>query len=76
MATIRVTVWDENPPHVDKAIYPTSIRGAVADGLAALNDGALEIRTRTSTSQSRAAAWNACARPMCLSGGGTFGTAR
>jgi trehalose utilization protein len=45
MATIRVTVWDENPPHVDKAIYPTSIRGAVAEGLAQLNDGALEIRT-------------------------------
>jgi threonine aldolase len=45
MATIRVTVWDENPPHVDKAIYPTSIRGAVAEGLAKLNDGTLEIRT-------------------------------
>jgi Trehalose utilization protein len=45
MATIRITVWDENPPHVDKAIYPNSIRGAVADGLAKLNDGTLEIRT-------------------------------
>ncbi|GIV14330.1 MAG: hypothetical protein KatS3mg021_2612 [Fimbriimonadales bacterium] len=43
MAIIRVSVWDENPPHVDKQIYPHSIRGAVAEGLAELGRDTLEV---------------------------------
>ncbi|CAN5562695.1 ThuA domain-containing protein [soil metagenome] len=31
---IRVLVWDENPAHAPKELYPTGIRGAVAEGLA------------------------------------------
>lgn len=30
---VRVLVWDENPPHAPKELYPNSINGAVADGL-------------------------------------------
>lgn len=40
--TIRVLVWDENPPHAPKEIYPKSINGAVADGLMELSDGKIE----------------------------------
>ena len=41
--TIRVVVWDENPPHVPKAVYPAGIRGAVADGLKELGGKQLEV---------------------------------
>lgn len=34
---IRVLVWDENPPHAPKELYPDGIRGAVAEGLAAFD---------------------------------------
>ena len=30
---VNVLVWDENPPHAQRSIYPDNIRGAVADGL-------------------------------------------
>ena len=30
---IRVLVWDENPPHAPKEIYPNGIKGAIAEGL-------------------------------------------
>lgn len=30
---LNVLVWDENPPHAPKQLYPFSIRGAVAEGL-------------------------------------------
>ena len=30
---IRVLVWDENPAHAPKELYPDGIRGAVAEGL-------------------------------------------
>ncbi|MHB1460735.1 MAG: ThuA domain-containing protein [Armatimonadota bacterium] len=33
----RVLIWDENPPHANKALYPNSIRGAIADGLQKMN---------------------------------------
>jgi trehalose utilization protein len=41
---IRVLVWDENPPHVAKAIYPQSIRGAIAEGLRELGGQNLEVQ--------------------------------
>jgi trehalose utilization protein len=30
---VRVLVWDENPPHAPKELYPKSINGAIVDGL-------------------------------------------
>jgi len=37
--TINVLVWDEAPTHAPKSIYPTSINGAIAEGLNADSDG-------------------------------------
>lgn len=43
---LKVLVWDEAPPHAPKETYPTSIRGAVAEGLKALDTaGQLDVRT-------------------------------
>jgi len=42
---VRALVWDENPPHAPKTIYPQSINGAVADGLARYGNGRIEVRT-------------------------------
>lgn len=42
---IRVTVWDENPSHATKEIYPDSLRGAVAKGLLKLGKRKLEVKT-------------------------------
>lgn len=42
---IRVLVWDENPPHAPKTIYPNSINGAVAEGLQTLGNGELQVLT-------------------------------
>lgn len=33
---VRVVVWDENPSHAPKSIYPKSLNGAVADGVSAI----------------------------------------
>ena len=30
---VRVLVWDENPAHAPKEIYPAGINGAIAEGL-------------------------------------------
>lgn len=43
--TLRVLIWDENPAHAPKELYPEGIRGAVAEGLRALGDGRLEVTT-------------------------------
>jgi trehalose utilization protein len=40
---IRVLIWDENPPHAPKALYPKSLNGALADGIGALVGAELEI---------------------------------
>src|SRR6187402_661914 len=40
-APVRVLVWDENPPHAPKELYPTSINGAIAKALNKLSDGAV-----------------------------------
>jgi trehalose utilization protein len=42
---VRALVWDENPPHAPKAIYPDSINGAVAEGLRKFGEGRIEART-------------------------------
>jgi trehalose utilization protein len=42
---VRVLVWDENPPHAPKEIYPQSINGAVAEGLTKLGGGQIEAKT-------------------------------
>ncbi|HEY3411474.1 MAG TPA: ThuA domain-containing protein [Armatimonadota bacterium] len=42
---IRVLVWDENPGHAPKAIYPENIRGAVAEGLRALGGDGIVVKT-------------------------------
>lgn len=44
-APIKVLVWDENPSHVDKTIYPEGIRAAIADALNALGNGQIEAQT-------------------------------
>jgi trehalose utilization protein len=41
----RVLVWDENPPHVPKEVYPSGIRGAVADGLREMAGSYLRVST-------------------------------
>ncbi len=33
MQPVRILVWDENPPHAPKDLYPNNLRGAIADGL-------------------------------------------
>ena len=38
-AAVRVLVWDENPPHAPKEVYPDSINGAIAQGLNASGGG-------------------------------------
>ncbi len=41
---LKVLVWDENPSHAPKELYPDSIRGAVADGLKAFDKkGQLDV---------------------------------
>lgn len=42
---VRVLVWDENPPHAPKEIYPNSINGAVAEGLNKLGNGGIVAKT-------------------------------
>jgi trehalose utilization protein len=42
---VRALVWDENPPHAPKEVYPKSINGAVADGLLELGGGRISART-------------------------------
>jgi len=34
---LKVLVWDEYPAHAPKELYPTSLRGAIADGLRELD---------------------------------------
>ncbi len=43
---VRVLIWDENPHHASKELYPNGIRGGVADGLIS-SDAAklLEVKT-------------------------------
>lgn len=43
---LNVAVWDEYPGHAPKELFPNGIRGAVADGLRALDlDGLLNVTT-------------------------------
>ncbi len=42
---LRVLVWDENPPHADKKIYPDGIRTVVADALNQLGGGQIQADT-------------------------------
>ena len=41
---VRALVWDENPPHAPKDIYPESIRGAVADGIRKFGEDRIEVQ--------------------------------
>jgi len=43
--TIRVLVWDENPHHAPKELYPKNLRGAIADGLEEFGDANLVVTT-------------------------------
>jgi trehalose utilization protein len=41
---VRVLIWDENPSHAPKELYPTSLRGAIAEGLQGLDTaGELDV---------------------------------
>jgi len=42
---VRALVWDENPPHAPKEIYPKSINGAVAGGLLEYGGGRIAVKT-------------------------------
>jgi trehalose utilization protein len=42
---VRVLVWDENPPHAPKEIYPNSINGAVGEGLERFGGDRVRVRT-------------------------------
>jgi len=44
-APVRVLVWDENPPHAPKDLYPKSINGAIADALNKIGDGQIAATT-------------------------------
>jgi len=41
---IHVLVWDENPSHAPREVYPDCIRGAVADGLRELGGDKVDVR--------------------------------
>ncbi len=42
---VRVLVWDEAPVHAPKSVYPSSINGAIADGLNEMGGGAITAKT-------------------------------
>lgn len=42
---VRVIVWDENPPHAPKELYPNSINGAVAEGIREYGGDRVDVRT-------------------------------
>jgi trehalose utilization protein len=42
---LRVLVWDENPSHAPKEIYPHGINGAIAEGLNELGGGQIRAYT-------------------------------
>ena len=42
---VRVLVWDENPPHAKKEIYPDGIRTVVADALNQRGEGRIQADT-------------------------------
>ena len=37
---LNVLVWDENPPHAPKEIYPDQLRGAIAHAVAITSEAA------------------------------------
>ncbi len=41
---INVLVWDENPTHAPRDIYPDNIRGAIAAGLVELGEAEVAVR--------------------------------
>lgn len=41
---VKALVWDENPAHAPRAVYPNSINGAIAAGLRELGAGEIEAR--------------------------------
>jgi trehalose utilization protein len=43
---IKVLIWDENPSHASKELYPNSLRGAIAVGVTGL-DKASELDVKT-----------------------------
>jgi trehalose utilization protein len=42
---VRVLVWDEAPTHAPKSVYPSSINGAIAEGLNEMGSGAIAAKT-------------------------------
>jgi trehalose utilization protein len=42
---VRVLVWDENPSHASKEMYPNSLNGAIADALNETGHGLIEATT-------------------------------
>ena len=45
MNPINALVWDENPSHAPKEVYPNNIRGAIADGLRELGGSDIKVST-------------------------------
>ncbi len=43
--TIRALVWDEHPAHAPRSLYPSSLNGAVAEGLCTYGSGRIEVKT-------------------------------
>ncbi len=43
LASVRVLVWDEKPPHAPKAIYPHSINHAIGEGLRKYGSGKIDV---------------------------------
>jgi trehalose utilization protein len=41
--TINVIVWDENPGHADKIMYPRGLRGAIADAIRQYGGTGVEV---------------------------------
>ncbi len=42
---VRVLVWDEAPAHAPKSVYPSSINGAIAEGLNEMGSGGIAAKT-------------------------------
>ncbi len=63
---VRVLVWDENPPHAPKEVYPDSIRGAVAEGIRKYGKKRVEVQTAHLDDPEQGCIWDTLANTDVL----------
>lgn len=42
---VRVLAWDEHPSHAPKSVYPSSLNGAIAEGVSAIANDKIVLKT-------------------------------